>query len=98
MWDFDKYLYSIIQGGLVQLAETTMGYPEQYSNFESWHDELNRIAELINLLDIDNLMDDCFDENENFDRDKYRKLCDACELHKQEFFNWLKENIDRLWD
>jgi len=40
LWNFDSYLATVIGKGLLQLAETTHGYPPEYHSFEEWQEDL----------------------------------------------------------
>jgi hypothetical protein len=98
VWDFDKYLYSVIKGGLSTLSDIAVGYPSKYEDFESWKSDLLRVASLIDDVDMDSKIDEYFDVYGGIDKKKYYEAYTKSELNKTELFQWLREHIDNLWD
>ena len=97
VWNFDKFLYSIIKNGLISLSEISSGYPDRYDNLQSWKDELVRISNIVDEIDMDKNIDEYFDGDE-FNNLKYYKKYAKSEILKSEFFHWIRLNIDSLWD
>ena len=98
LWNFDMYLYSVLQNGINSLADVSSGYPEPFETLDDWKSELRRVSSLISDIDIHNGIDKCFDDNGEFSSVKYKELSKYTDDCKAEALDWLKNHIDSLWD
>ena len=96
-WNLDLYIFKILSGGLIRLADTTHGYPCPYPRdahppAEStpctcayrWDSDLREYAALFHKLAED-----------LFEGDDWIKEEEAA---YQKSMEWIKENFSSLWD
>lgn len=98
VYNLDWFLEQVLKGALIKLANTTYSYPDTYENLESWQEDLKRISELVDLSNVDNRLSECYDENMCLIKDKYLNLIEECVNYRNEIFDWLKINMNHLWD
>jgi len=97
VWSLDTYIFKILSGGLIRLADTTHGYPCPYPKDAHsltqptsctcayrWDSDLREYAALFHKLAED-----------SFEGDDWIKEEEAA---YQKSMEWIKENFSSLWD
>lgn len=98
VYNLDWFLEQVLKGALIKLANTTHSYPDAYENLESWQEDLKRISKLVGLSNVDDRLSECYDEDMCLNKEKYMSLIEECVNYRNEIFDWLKLNINHLWD
>ena len=97
VWNFDTYIFKILSGGLIKLADITHGHPCPYPKNEHpsaqstnctcayrWDSDLREYGALFHRLAED-----------LFEGDDWMKEREAV---YQKAMDWTKENSSNLWD
>ncbi|MBO4894547.1 MAG: hypothetical protein J5562_06510 [Clostridia bacterium] len=83
VWEMNTYITSVVAGMLKTLAETDNGYSPEFSSYEEWINELERVSALASVLS-EKTFDGAFD--------------DEIREEKEAVFDFIKNHFTELWD
>lgn len=83
LWEIDYWFINTFSRMLRDFVKINHGYPSDKETPENWEKEILHNADLLEQLEID-----------LYDYDRI----DEIEKNRDEFFEWLKNNLWNLWD